>query len=185
VRNGGGVPLLRAERLTKSYAGRRVVDEVSIEVRAGEVVGLLGPNGAGKTTTFHMMVGLTRPDGGTVWLDGEDVTALPMYERARRGIGYLPQEPSVFRKLTVRRTSSAIRDLDLGPRRPRAAAPVARRARHRQSGKEQGAVPVRRRAAAGRDLPALVISPAFMLLDEPFAGIDPSPWLTFRVLRLS
>jgi lipopolysaccharide export system ATP-binding protein len=129
--NGHGGPLLRAERLTKTYSGRRVVNEVSIEVRAGEVVGLLGPNGAGKTTTFYMMVGLVRPDAGTVTLNGVDVTRLPMYERARRGIGYLPQEPSVFRKL---------------------------------SGGE------RRRVEISR---ALVISPAFMLLDEPFAGIDP------------
>src|SRR5439155_23010728 len=93
--NGHGPALLRAERLIKSYAGRRVVNEVSIEVRAGEVVCLLGPNGAGKTTTFYMIVGLTRPDTGQVYLNGEDLTRLPMYERARRGLSYLPQEPSV------------------------------------------------------------------------------------------
>jgi lipopolysaccharide export system ATP-binding protein len=175
VRNGGGVPLLRAERLTKSYAGRRVVDEVSIEVRAGEVVGLLGPNGAGKTTTFHMMVGLTRPDGGTVWLDGEDVTALPMYERARRGIGYLPQEPSVFRKLTVEENILAILEtLDLGPeerrerlRRLLDELGIARVAKSKALSLSGGE---RRRVEISR---ALVISPAFMLLDEPFAGIDP------------
>jgi len=175
VRNGGPVPLLRAERLTKSYAGRRVVDEVSIEVRAGEEVGLLGPNGAGKTTTFYMMVGLTRPDAGTVWLNGEDVTTLPMYERARRGIGYLPQEPSVFRKLTVEENILAILEtLDLGPeeRRERlrrlldelGIAKVAKSKALSLSGGE------RRRVEISR---ALVISPAFMLLDEPFAGIDP------------
>src|SRR2546421_2797737 len=105
---------LRAERLTKSYAGRTVVKGVSIEVRSGEVVGLLGPNGAGKTTTFYMIVGLTRPDAGTVFLNGEDVTTLPMYERARRGVSYLPQEPSVFRKLTVEENIRAILEtLDL------------------------------------------------------------------------
>ena len=92
---------LRAAGLTKSFVGRRVVDDVTLAVQAGEVVGLLGPNGAGKTTSFHMLVGLTRPDGGRVFLNGDDVTALPMYERARRGVGYLPQEPSVYRKLTV------------------------------------------------------------------------------------
>jgi lipopolysaccharide export system ATP-binding protein len=175
VRNGGGVPLLRAERLTKSYAGRRVVDEVSIEVRAGEVVGLLGPNGAGKTTTFYMMVGLTRPDAGTVWLNGEDVTTLPMYERARRGIGYLPQEPSVFRKLTVEENILAILEtLDLGPeerrerlRRLLDELGIARVAKSKALSLSGGE---RRRVEISR---ALVISPAFMLLDEPFAGIDP------------
>ena len=175
MRNGGGVPLLRAERLTKSYAGRRVVDEVSIEVRAGEVVGLLGPNGAGKTTTFYMMVGLTRPDGGTVWLNGEDVTTLPMYERARRGIGYLPQEPSVFRKLTVEENILAILEtLDLGPeerrerlRRLLDELGIARVAKSKALSLSGGE---RRRVEISR---ALVISPAFMLLDEPFAGIDP------------
>ena len=106
--NGRGAALLRAEGLNKSFGGRRVVNDVSIEVRAGDVVGLLGPNGAGKTTTFHMMVGLTRPDSGTVLLGGENVTQLPMYERARRGISYLPQEPSIFRKLTVEENLLAI-----------------------------------------------------------------------------
>ncbi|MGH7895195.1 MAG: LPS export ABC transporter ATP-binding protein, partial [Candidatus Binatia bacterium] len=106
--------LLRAEGLTKSFVGRCVVNAITIEVHAGEVVGLLGPNGAGKTTTFHMIVGLTRPDAGRVYLDGEDVTPLPMYQRARRGIGYLPQEPSVFRKLTAEENLLAILEtLDL------------------------------------------------------------------------
>ena len=105
---------LRAEGLTKSFGGRRVVDRITIEVRAGEVVGLLGPNGAGKTTSFHMIVGLTRPDAGRVFLDGTDVTPLPMYERARRGVGYLPQEASVFRKLSVEDNILAILEtLDL------------------------------------------------------------------------
>src|ERR671930_26825 len=106
--NGHGPALLRAEGLIKSYAGRRVVNEVSIEVHAGEVVGLLGPNGAGKTTTFYMIVGLTRPDSGSVLLGGHDITDFPMYLRAKNGISYLPQEASVFRKLTVEANIMAI-----------------------------------------------------------------------------
>jgi lipopolysaccharide export system ATP-binding protein len=166
---------LRAEGLTKSFVGRRVVDDVTIEVRGGEVVGLLGPNGAGKTTSFHMIVGLTRPDAGRVYLDGVDVTPLPMYERARRGIGYLPQEPSVFRKLTVEQNILAILEtLDLTA--------AERTERLRQLLDELGIAKVakskalalsggeRRRLEITR---ALVISPVFMLLDEPFAGIDP------------
>ncbi|HXH05846.1 MAG TPA: ATP-binding cassette domain-containing protein, partial [Vicinamibacterales bacterium] len=110
---------LRAHELTKSYGGRTVVRNVSLEVNSGEVVGLLGPNGAGKTTTFYMIVGLTAPDSGRVTLDGEDVTGDPMYVRARKGIGYLPQEPSVFRGLTVEQNLLAILEtLDLdGPSR--------------------------------------------------------------------
>ena len=173
--NGTGAALLRAERLTKSYAGRRVVSDVSIEVHAGEVVGLLGPNGAGKTTTFYMIVGLTRPDAGTVFLNGEDVTALPMYERARRGVSYLPQEPSVFRKLTVEENIRAILEtLDLSPdergercRRLLDELGIARLARNKAYSLSGGE---RRRVEITR---ALVISPSFMLLDEPFAGIDP------------
>jgi len=173
--NGTGAALLRAERLTKSYAGRRVVSEVSIEVHAGEVVGLLGPNGAGKTTTFYMIVGLTRPDTGTVFLNGEDVTALPMYERARRGVSYLPQEPSVFRKLTVEQNIRAILEtLDLSHeergercRRLLDELGIARLAKNKAYSLSGGE---RRRVEITR---ALVISPSFMLLDEPFAGIDP------------
>jgi len=166
---------LRAEGLTKSFVGRRVVDDVTIEVHAGEVVGLLGPNGAGKTTSFHMIVGLTRPDAGRVFLGDLDVTALPMYERARRGIGYLPQEPSVFRKLTVEQNILAILEtLELTA--------AERTERLRQLLDELGIAKVakskalalsggeRRRLEITR---ALVISPMFMLLDEPFAGIDP------------
>jgi len=166
---------LRAEGLTKSFVGRRVVDDVTIEVHAGEVVGLLGPNGAGKTTSFHMIVGLTRPDAGRVFLGDLDVTALPMYERARRGIGYLPQEPSIFRKLTVEQNILAILEtLDLTA--------AERTERLRQLLDELGIAKVakskalalsggeRRRLEITR---ALVISPMFMLLDEPFAGIDP------------
>jgi len=173
--NGTGAALLRAERLSKSYAGRRVVDDVSIEVHAGEVVGLLGPNGAGKTTTFYMIVGLTRPDAGTVFLNGEDVTTLPMYERARRGVSYLPQEPSVFRKLTVEDNIRAILetlDLSADERRDRCRrlldelgiARLAKNKAYSLSGGERRRVEITR---------ALVISPSFMLLDEPFAGIDP------------
>ena len=166
---------LRAEGLTKSFVGRRVVDDVTIEVHPGEVVGLLGPNGAGKTTSFHMIVGLTRPDAGRVFLGDLDVTALPMYERARRGIGYLPQEPSIFRKLTVEQNILAILEtLDLTA--------AERTERLRQLLDELGIAKVakskalalsggeRRRLEITR---ALVISPLFMLLDEPFAGIDP------------
>ena len=173
--NGTGAALLRAERLSKSYAARRVVDDVSIEVHAGEVVGLLGPNGAGKTTTFYMIVGLTRPDAGTVFLNGEDVTSLPMYERARRGVSYLPQEPSVFRKLTVEENIRAILetlDLSADERRDRCRrlldelgiARLAKNKAYSLSGGERRRVEITR---------ALVISPSFMLLDEPFAGIDP------------
>ena len=170
-----GAAVLRAERLTKVYGGRRVVNEVSIEVRGGEVVGLLGPNGAGKTTTFYMLVGLTRPDGGTVSLDGEDVTAFPMYQRARRGVGYLPQEPSIFRKLTVEQNLLAILEtlaLTAAERAERLRQlldelGIARLAKSKAISLSGGE---RRRVEISR---ALVLSPAFMLLDEPFAGIDP------------
>ena len=151
------------------------MNEVSIEVRAGEIVGLLGPNGAGKTTTFYMMVGLVRPDAGTVTLNGVDVTRLPMYERARRGIGYLPQEPSIFRKLTVEENLLAILEtLDLAADERAARLRsllddlgITRLAKHKALSLSGGE---RRRVEISR---ALVISPAFMLLDEPFAGIDP------------
>jgi lipopolysaccharide export system ATP-binding protein len=166
---------LRTSDLTKSYGGRTVVRGVSLEVASGEVVGLLGPNGAGKTTTFYMTVGLTAPDSGRVVLDGEDVTGDPMYLRARKGIGYLPQEPSIFRGLTVEQNILAILetlDLDGAERRARLRdllaelnlTPVAGAPAYTLSGGE------RRRAEITR---ALVISPLFILLDEPFAGIDP------------
>ncbi len=166
---------LRTVELTKSYGGRTVVRGVSLEVASGEVVGLLGPNGAGKTTTFYMTVGLTGPDSGRVLLDGTDVTGDPMYIRARKGIGYLPQEASIFRGLTVEQNILAILEtLDLNG--------DGRRARLRQLLAELNLTPLadapaytlsggeRRRVEITR---ALVISPLFILLDEPFAGIDP------------
>ena len=166
---------LRTEDLTKSYGGRTVVRGVSVDVSSGEVVGLLGPNGAGKTTTFYMTVGLTVPDSGRVILDGEDVTDDPMYVRARKGIGYLPQEPSIFRGLSVEQNILAILetlDLDQATRKERLRGllaelnltPLAKAPAYTLSGGE------RRRAEITR---ALVISPRFILLDEPFAGIDP------------
>ena len=167
--------LLCAEGLVKSFRSRKVVKGVSVEVRAGEVVGLLGPNGAGKTTIFDMMVGLTQPDEGTIRLEDEDITPLPMYKRARKGIGYLPQESSVFRRLSVQdnivailemldysrseraeRVEVLLKELDLGHIRSSMA--------YALSGGE------RRRLEITR---ALATNPSFMLLDEPFAGIDP------------
>ncbi len=166
---------LRTCDLTKSYNGRTVVRGVSVEVGSGEVVGLLGPNGAGKTTTFYMTVGLTAPDSGRVILNGEDVTGDPMYVRARKGIGYLPQEASIFRGLTVEQNILAILEtlgLDGRARRARLRdllaelnlTPLAKAPAYTLSGGE------RRRAEITR---ALVVSPKFMLLDEPFTGIDP------------
>jgi lipopolysaccharide export system ATP-binding protein len=166
---------LRTRDLTKSYSGRTVVKGVNVEVASGEVIGLLGANGAGKTTTFSMVVGLTAPDSGRVLLDGVDVTDDPMYVRARKGIGYLPQEASIFRGLSVEQNIMAILEtLDLDG--------AARRARLRELLAELGLTPLakapaytlsggeRRRVEITR---ALVISPKFILLDEPFAGIDP------------
>ena len=166
---------LETEQLTKSYGGRTVVRDVSLAVTSGEVVGLLGPNGAGKTTTFYLVVGLTSPDHGRVALNDEDVTHTPMYLRARKGIGYLPQEPSIFRGLTVEQNILAILEtlhISRSERRRRAKelleelnlTPLAKSPAHTLSGGE------RRRAEITR---ALVVSPSFMLLDEPFAGIDP------------
>jgi lipopolysaccharide export system ATP-binding protein len=167
--------ILTAERLDKSFGGRRVLRDVSVRISAGEIVGLLGPNGAGKTTTFYMIVGLLRPDAGRVALNGVDVTDLPMYQRARAGISYLPQEASVFRKLTVEENILAILEtlpISAEERQVRlwrlleelSIAHLAKTKAYTLSGGE------RRRLEITR---ALVISPAFMLLDEPFAGIDP------------
>jgi lipopolysaccharide export system ATP-binding protein len=161
--------------LTKSYSGRTVVKGVNIEIASGEVIGLLGANGAGKTTTFSMVVGLTAPDSGRVLLDGIDVTDDPMYIRARKGIGYLPQEASIFRGLSVEQNIMAILetlDLDGTARRTRlrellaelGLTPLAKSPAYTLSGGERRRVEITR---------ALVISPKFMLLDEPFAGIDP------------
>src|SRR5260370_621230 len=166
---------LRTLNLTKSYGGRTVVRGVNLDVSSGEIVGLLGPNGAGKTTTFYMTVGLTPPDSGRVELDGHDVTDDPMYIRARKGIGYLPQEPSIFRGLTVEQNILAILEtmqMTSAARRERARellaelnlTAVAHSPAYTLSGGE------RRRAEITR---ALVMSPQFILLDEPFAGIDP------------
>ena len=166
---------LRTHELVKSYGGRTVVRCVSLDVSSGEIVGLLGPNGAGKTTTFYMTVGLTPPDAGRVVLDNEDVTDDPMYVRARKGIGYLPQEPSIFRGLTVEQNIMAILetlDLDHAGRRRRLEellselnlGSLAKSPAHTLSGGERRRVEITR---------ALVVSPRFMLLDEPFAGIDP------------
>ena len=161
--------------LVKSFGGRRVVDGVSLRVAPGEVVGLLGPNGAGKTTTFYMSVGLITPEGGKVTLNGEDLTGLPMYERARLGVGYLAQEPSVFRKLTVEENVRAILEfLDISVEEARerlnkhlaelGISHLAKSKAYTLSGGE------RRRVEIAR---AMVNSPSFLLLDEPFSGIDP------------
>lgn len=166
---------LEARTLDKSYRGRRVVKEVSLEISAGEVVGLLGPNGAGKTTTFYMIVGLTPPDSGSVHFNGEDITQLPMYLRARRGISYLPQEPSVFRKLSVEDNLYAVAEtLDLAPGMADqlvselleefGIADLRNSLAYTLSGGE------RRRLEIAR---SMMIKPKFILLDEPLAGIDP------------
>lgn len=167
--------LLQAKGLCKTYNKRKVVNQVDLQVRSGEVIGLLGPNGAGKTTSFYMVVGLVRPDQGKVFLDEHEITDLPMYQRARRGISYLPQEASVFKKLTVEENLLAIlENLGLSAAKCRKQmlklledlrlTHVAKSFGYALSGGE------RRRLEIAR---ALVIEPDFILLDEPFAGIDP------------
>jgi len=166
---------LKSENLVKIYRKRKVVDDVSIQVRQGEVVGLLGPNGAGKTTTFYMIIGFIKPESGEILLDHEKITRLPMYERARRGIGYLSQEPSIFRKLSVeqnimavlqmqkisgeereKRLQALLNELDISH--------LAKNKAYTLSGGERRRVEITR---------ALSTRPKFMLLDEPFSGIDP------------
>ena len=166
---------LAAERLLKSYSGRKVVNEIDLVIRQAEVVGLLGPNGAGKTTTFYIIVGLIHPDGGRVILDGEDISACPMYERARKGISYLPQEPSIFRKLTVEENIMAILEtLDIEKEeRSRRLTELLNELNISHLGKSMAyslSGGERRRVEITR---ALVTSPRYILLDEPFAGIDP------------
>ena len=167
--------LIRTEKLVKAYKGRKVVRDVDIHVKAGEIVGLLGPNGAGKTTSFYMIVGLVRPTGGKVFFNGKNVTNVPMYKRARMGMGYLSQEPSIFRKLTVqdnvmailetlpisgkerkRRLDELLEELNIGH--------LAKQRAYTLSGGE------RRRLEITR---ALVTNPSIILLDEPFSGVDP------------
>jgi len=167
--------ILRAADLIKAYGGRLVVNGVSLEVNSGEVVGLLGPNGAGKTTAFYMTIGLVKPDGGHIFLDGEDITGYPMHVRARMGLGYLPQETSVFRKLSVQKNILAILEL----------LPLSREERYQRANQLLEELGIRhlsnqtanvlsggekRRLEITR---ALATNPAFIILDEPFAGIDP------------
>ncbi len=170
--NGKG---LGCEGLVKVYGKRRVVSDVSINVRRGEIVGLLGPNGAGKTTCFYMLVGMIKPDGGTAYLDSHDITGLPMYRRARKGIGYLPQEASIFRKLTVEDNLKAILEtlkISRAERKERLENLLRElNVEHlRKSYGNQLSGGERRRVEVTR---SLVTEPSFMLLDEPFAGIDP------------
>ena len=166
---------IRTEELIKKYSKRRVVNEVSLRVNAGEIVGLLGPNGAGKTTTFYMIVGMIRPTSGRIFLGEEDITKEPMYKRARTGIGYLPQDPSIFRGLTVEKNLLAILEtlpISKGERKERLdmlldeldVSYIRKSMGYQLSGGERRRVEITR---------ALVTQPKFMLLDEPFAGIDP------------
>ncbi|MBX7137800.1 MAG: LPS export ABC transporter ATP-binding protein [Oligoflexia bacterium] len=174
--NQDALHTLSAVAVSRSYGGRKVVDEVSIALTSGEIVGLLGPNGAGKTTSFYMFVGLTAPDSGSIVLDGRDITQLPMYMRAQLGLGYLPQEPSVFRKMSVEDNIDAILETMQFP------SPAARRERLEELLHELDLTRIRGSLASSLSggerrrveiTRALARSPSFILLDEPFAGIDP------------
>jgi|SRR5688572_18767313 len=167
--------ILRADQLIKQYKNRKVVDRVSVKVEQGEIVGLLGPNGAGKTTTFYMMVGMIKPNSGRIFLDLKDITDLPMYKRARAGIGYLPQEASVFRKLSVENNIKAVLEmtkLTRGEQKKRCEALLEEfgltKVRKNRGDLLSGGE--RRRTEIAR---ALAVDPKFILLDEPFAGVDP------------
>lgn len=167
--------LLSVQNLVKSYRGRHVVDSVSLEVLSGRVIGLLGPNGAGKTTTFYMTVGMVKPDAGRVFLNEEEITPLPMYKRARQGVGYLPQEASVFRKLTVKENVLAILEIlpiSKSEREERAMNLLRELGIQQLSSQRASSLSggERRRLEITR---CLATNPAFILLDEPFAGIDP------------
>lgn len=166
---------LKSENLVKIYKKKRVVNDVTIQVKQGEIVGLLGPNGAGKTTTFYMIIGFIKPEGGKILLDHEDITYLPMYQRARKGIGYLSQESSIFRKLTVEQNIMAILQMQSLTKEERDSrledllqeldiSRLAKRKAYSLSGGERRRVEITR---------ALATEPKFMLLDEPFSGIDP------------
>ncbi len=173
--SGSAGRTLRVDNIFKSYKNHRAVNGITLEIRQGEVVGLLGPNGAGKTTTFNIITGLLKPDLGSVFLDNTEITSLPMYQRARLGLGYLTQEPSVFRKLTVEENIMAILELlDISPQERRerleklleelSIVHIRRKRAYAISGGERRRVEVTR---------ALVTNPSFLLLDEPFTGIDP------------
>ncbi|MCW7549474.1 MULTISPECIES: LPS export ABC transporter ATP-binding protein [Photorhabdus] len=168
--------ILNAENLAKAYKGRKVVENVSLNVNSGEIVGLLGPNGAGKTTTFYMVVGIVSRDAGTITIDNEDISLLPLHERARRGIGYLPQEASIFRRLSVFDNLMAVleirRDLTQEQRKERAEELMEEfHISHLRDNLGQSlSGGERRRVEIAR---ALAANPKFILLDEPFAGVDP------------